>query len=318
VNVRRVFAIAGTSMLAALFSLQATPPLAAQEVVQDEGASYRAFHEASQAGDIARAIDAANAYLEKYPSGQYAEFVKKWQDTARMTQLDVAIKEKRTADMIKVGEEILTKDPENLNVIYALAFNIRRNELVAAPPVFQNAAAAVDFAKRGISLVEAGKTLTGVASFDKGATLAWMTQILAVNEGKNGSAAEAIRLYEKSTAFAPSDPLVARNLLGVVALRQGKYGELAKAYNALPDADRAAAEPNPEVKAAKEALNVEADALIEAAAGFVAYGRTRGLPPATVDRVNQMLETVYKGRFPEDAGLDGLKKILADKGAPAA
>jgi tetratricopeptide (TPR) repeat protein len=318
VNVRRFLTIAGTSMLAALFTLQTAPPTAAQEVVQDEGAFYRAFHEASQAGDTAKAIDAAKVYLDKYPAGQYADFIKKWQDTARMTLLDTAIKEKRTADMLKVGQEILAADPENLNVIYALAFNIRRNELIAAPPVYQNAAAAVDLAKRGIMLVEAGKTLTGVASFDKGATLAWMTQILAVNEGKNGSAPEAIRLYEKSTAFAPGDPLVARNMLGVVALRQGRYGELAKAYNALPDADRAAAEPTPEVKAAKEALNLEADALIQAAAGFVAYGRSKGLPPATVDRVNQLLETVYKGRFPEDATLEGLKKILAEKGAPAA
>jgi hypothetical protein len=305
-------------MLAALFSIQEPLPAVAQEVVQDEGAFYRAFHEASQAGDTARAIDAAKAYLEKYPSGQYAEFLKKWQDTARMTQLDAAIKEKRTADMIKAGQEVLAGDPENLNVIYALAFNIRRNELLAAPPVFQNAAAAVDLAKRAIALIEAGKTLTGVASFDKDATLAWMTQILAVNEGKNGGMAEAIRLYEKSSALAPSDPIVARNMLGVVALRQGKYAELAKAYNALPDADRAAAEPNPEVKAAKEALNLEADAIIEVAASFVAYGRTKGLPPATVDRVNQLLETVYKGRFPEDAALEGLKKILAGKGAPPA
>ena len=41
--------------------------------------------------------------------------------------------------MIKVGKEILAADPENLNVIYALAFNIRRNELLAAPPVYTNA-----------------------------------------------------------------------------------------------------------------------------------------------------------------------------------
>jgi hypothetical protein len=41
------------------------------------------------------------------------------------------------------------------------------------------------------------------------------------------------------------------------------------------------------------------------------------MPPAAVDRVNQLLETVYKGRFPEDAALDGLKKILAAK-APSA
>ncbi len=36
-----------------------------------------------------------------------------------------------------------------------------------------------------------------------------------------------------------------------------------------------------------------------------------------MDRVNQMLETVYKGRFPEDATLEGLTKILAAKGVPA-
>jgi hypothetical protein len=42
------------------------------------------------------------------------------------------------------------------------------------------------------------------------------------------------------------------------------------------------------------------------------------MPPAAVDRVNQLLETVYKDRFPEDAALDGLKKLLASKGAPAA
>jgi len=317
VNLRTTLALARLALLAALLSFPATPA-AAQEVAQDEGALYVAFLGASQAGDTARALTAAKVYLEAHPSGQYADFIKKWQDTARMTLLDSAIKEKRTGDMIAIGKEVLAADPENLNVLYALAFNIRRNELLAQPPTYPNAAAAVEFAKRGISLVEAGKTLTGVQNFDKGATLAWMTQILAINEGKNGSAADAIKLYEKSIALAPLDPTAARNLLAIVTLRQGKYGELAKAYNALPDADRAAAEPSVEVKAAKDALNLEADALIDAAAGFVAFGRAKGLPPATVDRVNQLLETVYKGRFPGDASLDGLKKILADKNVPSA
>jgi hypothetical protein len=311
--------VAGTVILAATFAVASAAPAAAQEVVQDEGSFYRAWHDASQAGDNAKALAAAKAYLEKYPAGQYADFIKKWYGTAQMTALDAAIKEKRTADMIAVGREILAADPENLNVLYALAFNIRRNELLASPPSFANSPAAVEFSQKAISLVESGKTLTGVQSFDKNATLAWLTQVLAVNEGKNGSPAEAIRLYEKSTALAPQDPAIAaRNLLAVVSLHQAKYGELAKAYNALPDADRAATDPKPEVKAAKDALNAEADALIDAAAAFVAFGRTKNLPAATVDRVNQMLETVYKGRFPEDATLDGLKKILAAKGLPAA
>jgi hypothetical protein len=310
-------AAAGIILLAGALALVPAAPATAQEVVQDEGAAYRAWHDASQAADNAKAMAAAKAYLEKYPTGQYADFIKKWYGTAQMAALDAAIKEKRTADMIATGREILAGDPDNLNVLYALAFNIRRNELLAVPPSFANAAAAVEFSKKAISLVESGKTLVGVQSFDKNTTLAWLTQILAMNEAKNGTAVEAIRLYQQSTSLAPGDPqIAARNLLAVVTLRQAKYTDVAKTYNALPEADRAAAEPKPEVKAAKDALNAEADALVDAAAAFVAFGRAKNLPAATVDRVNQMLETVYKGRFPEDTTLEGLKKILAAKGAP--
>ena len=317
-RLRHTLRLASGVLSAALICL--SPPIgaAAQEAAADEGAAYRAFHAASGGTDTAAALAAAKAYLDKYPGGQYADAIKKWQDQARLTQLDTAIKDKRTADMLAIGKEVLAADPENLNVIYALAFNIRRNELLASPPVYTHAPAAVELATKGTALIASGKTLTGVANFDKGATLAWMTQILAIDAGRGGNDTEAIKLYEKSTAYAPTDPLVARNLLAVVALRQSNYGEVAKAYNALPDADKSAADPTPEVKAAKDALNNEADALIDAAAGFVAYGRSKGLPPATVDRVNQLLETVYKSRFPEDAGLDGLKKILAAKSAPAA
>lgn len=317
-KVRKVLAVAGSSMLAALFSIQAAPPLAAQEVVQDEGAYYRAFHEASQAGDTAKALEAGNAYLEKFPTGQYAEFIKKWRDPARMALLDAAIKDKRTADMIDIGEKILKTDPDNLNVLYALAFSIRRNELLASPVSYEHAAAAVGYAQRGIKLIEAGQGLAGVPNFDKSATLAWMTQILAINEAEKGSATEAVRLYEKSTALAPDDPLAARNMLAVVSIRQGRYAEVAKAYNALPEADRAAAEPNAEVAAAKQALDVEADALIDAAAAFVALGRAKNLSASIVEKVNELLETVYKSRFPEDASLEGLKAVLAAKGAPPA
>jgi hypothetical protein len=311
-------AAAGIMLLAGTLALVSLAPAAAQEIVQNEGAAYRAWHEASQAADNVKAIAAAKAYLEKYPTGQYADFIKKWLPPAQMAALDAAIKEKRTADMIAVGREILAGDPENLNVLYALAFNIRRNELLASPSNFANAAAAVEFSKKAISLVESGKTLTGVQNFDKNATLAWLTQILAVNEGKNGSAVEAVKLYEKSTSLAPGDPaIVGLNLLRVFTLRQSAYGDAVKAYNAFPEADRGAAEPKPEVKAAKDALNAEADNLIDAAASFVAFANAKGLAPAMKDRVNQALETVYKSRFPEDATLDGLKKILTAKGMPA-
>jgi tetratricopeptide (TPR) repeat protein len=317
VFLRKTLVAASVAVLATLILVPAAPA-AAQEIVQDEGAVYRAWHDASQKGDNAAAMAAAKTYLEQYPAGEYADFLKKWYGTAQMTVLDAAIRDRRTGEMIAVGRDILAADPENLNVLYALAFNIRRNELLGSPQSFENAAAAVEFSQKAIALVESGKTLTGVQSFDKNATLAWLVQVLALNEGKNGAEDKAIELYEKSTALSPDDPqIAARNLLAVVALRQGGYAEKAKAFNALPEADRAAAEPPAEVVAARDALNAEADGLIDAAARFVAFGRTKGLPAATVDRVNQALETVYKGRFPEDTELLGLKKILEEKGAPA-
>jgi hypothetical protein len=312
-------AAAGIVLLAATLSLAPAAPCAAQEIVQDEGAFYRAWHDASQAGDNAKALAAAKTYLEKYPTGQYADFIKKWLGPARMAALDAAIKDRRTADMITVGREILGGDPENLNVLYALAFNIRRNELLASPPKFDHAAEAKEFAQKAIALVEAGKTLVGVQNFDKDATLAWLYQALAIVEGDKGSPAEAAKLYEKSSALAPNDVgIKGRNLLNLITTQYNSYAEAAKAFNALPEADRAAAEPSEAVKAARATLNAEADRFIDTAATFVAFGKAKTLPAATVDRINQMLQTVYKGRFPEDTTLEGLTKILAAKGAPPA
>jgi len=319
VFLRKTFApmAAGALLLAAALAFAPAAPAAAQEVVQDEGAAYRAWHDASQAGDNAKAMAAAKAYIEQYPTGQYGDFLKKWLGTAQMTALDAAIKEKRTADTIAVARDILAADPENLNVVYAVASQVR-GEMLARPPVYDNAEAGVEFAQKGIAMVEAGKTLAGVATFDKNATLAWMTQVLALNAQKGGNAKEAIGLFDKSTAYAPGDPAIAgQNLLRVVALRNTAYAEAAKAFNALPEADRGAAEPPPAVKAAKDALNAEADGLIDSAASFVAFGRSKNLAAAVVDRVNQTLEAAYKVRFPEDTTLDGLKKVLAEKGAPA-
>jgi tetratricopeptide (TPR) repeat protein len=302
---------------AATLVLVPAAPAVAQEVVQDEGSAYRAWHDANQAKDNAKAMAAAKTYLEQYPTGQYADFMKKWYGNAQMTALDTAIKQKRTADMISVGRQVLAADPENLNVLYALAFNLRVNELMAQK--FDHAKDAKEFSRQAISLVEAGKTLAGVPNFNKDATMAWLYQSLAIMEGNDGDPKEAVKLYEKSSALAPDDVAIkGRNLLNVLAMQQGSYAEAARAFNALPEADRGAAEPPDAVKAAREALNAEGDALIETAAAFVAFGKAKSLPAATVDKVNQLLETVYKSRFPEDAALEGLKKILAGKGLAAA
>ena len=318
---RKVFPPAAVvALLAALSFVAFTAlPAAAQEVVQDEGAAYREWHAASQANDLSKAIPAAEAYLKQYPAGEYADFLTKWLAQARFSALDAAIKAQKIEEMIQVGRQILASDPENLNVLYALAYNLRLRELLASPQKLGHRKDAKEFAEKAASLVESGKTLAGVQSFDKNATLGWLNQVLAVVEAAGGSAETAIGLYEKSTSFAPDDVAVAgRNLLSVLSMRQTRYAETAKDYNALPEADRATPDSSAVVKAKKDKLNAEADALIAVAARFVAFGQAKSLPTATVDKVKAVLETVYKTRFPEDATLDGLKKILEKStGAPA-
>lgn len=316
-SARRILALPARVALAAAVILMVAPA-SAQDVSPEEATAYAGWQAASQGGDAAKAMEAAKAYLKEYPSGQYADYLKKWVTQSQMAPLDAAIKEKRTADMLTIGNGILAGEPDNLNVVYAMAAQIRA-EMLARPPVFTNAAAGVELAKKGIALVESGKTLSGVSAFDKDATLAWMTQMLALQEQKSGNGEEAIKLFEKSTSYAPKDKVIAApNIFAVFNLHYAGYVEAAKAFNALPEAERGAAEPTPAVKAARETLNAEADHVIDVAARFVAFGRANSLPAPTIDRVNQTLEAVYKVRFPEDAALGGLQKILQDKAAATA
>jgi hypothetical protein len=308
-----VLACAATALLVA-----APRPVFAQEVSAEEAVAYGAWRAANEAKDQPKAIAGAEAYLKQFPAGGYATFLKTWLSQTRLSALNAAIKAKNINGMIATGRQILSLDPENLNVLYALAYNLRLRELLASPQKLDHAQDAKEFAQKAVTLVEGGKTLTGVASFDKDGTLAWLYQTLAVVEDNGGDPKQATKLYEKSSALAPDDVSIkGRNLLSLIAMQQGAYTEAANAFNALPEAERSAAEPSAAFTATREALDGEADALIETAASFVAFGKTKALPAATVEKVSQLLETVYKGRHPEDTSLDGLKKVLADKGVPA-
>ena len=307
-SLRNVFATVAVALVAALLVLGPVTSAAAQD--QDEAIAYNAWFAANQAHDIAKAVKAAEAYLAGFPSGQYADFLQKWLGPARLSLLNDAIKARDVDKMLAIGKEILAKDPDNLNVVYALAFQLRKDELLASPRSYAHAADAVELSQKAIDLVQSGKTLAGVQAFDKDATLAWLYQIQAMVAEHEGNQDKAIQLYDRSTSLAPQDPgIAARNLLEVLAMRQSDYSEAATAYNALPDEARAAAEPSEEVKAARKKVDEDADALIDVAARFVALADVKGLPQATRDKVYGILESVYKSRYPEET--DPASKLQA-------
>lgn len=304
--------LVGFTLAAAVLVFAPASPVAAQD--QEEAIAYHAWFAANQAQDNAKAVEAAEAYLAQFPTGQYAEFLTKWLAPAKLAKLNEAIKAGEVDTMLEVGDGILATDPENLNVLYALAFQVRRRELMASPRSYAHAAQAVDLSKKTIALVESGKTLAGVQNFDKDATLAWLYQNLAIVEGKDGSTPTAIELYEKSTSLAPLDPAIAgRNLLELLSWRQATYADAANAYNALPEEERGAAELSPEVQAARALVDSEGDELIDVAASFVALAEVKGLPQATRDKVYGVLESVYKSRNPDDAEAAGLQAVIDAK-----
>lgn len=348
-----------TVMAALTFSLALFMPLAsartvapesvAQDATPEEAAAYKAWFDANGLKDYPKAMELAKAYLEKFPAGKYAGYLKdKWIPQMRgffFQQAATAAAKAKTdydqlvaagqkdqaaaklpqitqnvAEVIRIGKEVLAADPDNLDYLSALVVQIRSNELFAAPPNFAHAAEATDFAVRAIRLIEAGKTPSGAdpAKFNKNVTLAYMHQTLAVIYDHDKNVDKALAEYEKAGVLEPTNPAYSFHCGRIrndkYAAAATKYDTAQKKVDAIPDADRNAAEPKPDVKAAldesKAALaevNSQADAVITCWARFL------GL---TVDKkeweirpkILQAFTELYK--FRHNNSIDGMEKLI--------
>ena len=255
---------------------------------RDEAAIYKDWYDANTAKDVEKAYPFAEEYLEKFPSGQYAAYLKKWRFNAYGFFFNKARQAKNMADELKWGKKALAEDPQNIDYLYLLAFDLRTNEIFANPQNLSHAADVIDFTNRTVTLIEGGKLPNGFAADKKNALLAQLTQTLAVIEAKNGSKDKALEIYKKSAAYDPANSsLNAYSYLQCGVINQAKYGEASKKFEALPKEQK----ENPEDanhKAVLAEVNTAADAVIECWARFLAspesasYGETRARVEATV------------------------------------
>ena len=285
-----------------------TQEAAAQEPSKEEADAYKAFFEANQAKDP-KAFDLAKAYLEKYPNGKYAKFLKTFVPRKRAELFNGAMQAKNIGEMIRLGKEALAEDPNSIDYLYLMVLSIRTNELQASPPNYAHANDAEEFGDKAIKLIEVDKVPAVIPKdkWNKNATLGWLYQTLAIVEGgakKNNS--KALEYYTKASSLDPTDPY---NYLVSGSLLQMKYAEAAKKYQEIPEADRTAPEPQkPEVKAALDAVNKSADDLINTWARFLAL--TIGKPEYAAQRgqVEKVVTDLYKYRHPDTP--DGLQKLI--------
>ncbi len=219
-------------------------------------------------------------------------------------------------EMIRRGREIIAADPsKEIDIVTALAVQIRQKELVASPPNFSHAAEATEFTKRTADLIEAGKIPSGAdpVKFNqtKGQTLGFLYQTLAMIEDKNRSNPDkALEYYVKAAQFEPTNPAY---YFECGRLHQVKYGAAFDKYNAIPEDKRKVAPESmePDVKAALDALNKEADAVIDCWArflGLTAASNNAAFPPAMRAEVTNALKELYKFRHPDSP--DGYQKLI--------
>ena len=285
------------------------PPAAAQEASLDEASAYQAWFTANAANDLPQASDLAQAYLDKFPSGQYAEYLGKWLTGRRWSLFNEAIKKKDMAEMVRLGEARLKQDPKDLTYLYWMALNLRQHELLA-PSDVTHAKEAKDFSARAIELIDAGGQPAGVdaAKWNKDVNLAWLHQNLALLAAKEGNKDEALEHYELSSTLAPKDVgIQARNTLGCGAIYKDRYDEAVAKYQALPGGERSAESPSAAATQPIGEANANADKAIDCWAHFL--GVTRGAASEAVrSKMEATLAALYKYRHPDEP--EGYKALV--------
>src|SRR5713226_6799964 len=105
------------ALLVPYASARATMPEAvSQDQAEAEAAAYKAWFDANGLKDYAKAMDLAKAYLEKFPSGKYADYLKnKWIPGMRGYFFKQAADAKNVSEVIRIGKEVLAQDPDNLD-----------------------------------------------------------------------------------------------------------------------------------------------------------------------------------------------------------
>ncbi len=297
-----------------------------QEISPEEAAAYKAFYDANAAKDYQKAMDLAKAYLQKFPNGNASQlaYVKKWIPSMRGYFYKIAADGKNVAEVIRIGKEVLAEDPDNLDYIWAVLLQIRTNELSATPGNFAHANEASDLAQHAIRLFEGGKTLTGVKpeDFKLNVTLAYLHQTLAMIADHNKETDKALAEYTKAGELDPTNVTyffhagrIYNDRYNVAAQ---KYDAAQKKVDAIPEADRNAAEPKPEVKAVlDEAAAALTDVKNRAEPVINAWVRYLGLTADKPTEARTTLLGVVTGlyKFLNNNSEDGLTKLIDDNKA---
>ena len=254
------------------------------------------------------AYQAARDYLQKYTKDkdQYTDYLSKWvlayERDERKRKLPGLINEKNFAEAYSTGARVLTDEPDYLRAQIDLGY---AGYLAASAKNEAYNTQALDYARKAIQAIEAGKAPTDWAPFKgKDDTLAYLNYAVGFLTLKT-SPEQAIdsllkaAQYESEIKRTPSTYYFL-----AVAYESGPYKTMSAAYQK----DFADKPETPASKAALEKLGVVMDRIIDAYARAIAAAGTDPKTEASRKEWMAPLTTYYKFRH---AGSDaGLKEFI--------
>ena len=255
------------------------------------------------------AYQAARDYLQRYQKDkdQYTDYLQKWiaayERDDRKRQLPGLINEKKFADAYKVGERILTDEPDNLRAQIDLGY---AGYLAASSKDESHNAEALAYSRKAIAAIESGKTPSEWAPFKgKDDTLAYLNYAVGYLTLKNNPDQAIDSLIKAATYESDIRRTASTYYFLAVAYESGPYKTLSTAYQ-----NTYANKPEtPESKAALERLNVLMDRIIDAYARAI---QTAGNDPKTeASRKDWLAQLTNYYKFRHNNSDAGLTEFIA-------
>ena len=254
------------------------------------------------------AYEVAKQYLQKYvkDNDQYSKYIQLWvanhEREMRLRKLrDLVYNDRNFAEAFKVGKQVIAEEPDHLDSLIALG---NAGYLAASARNNNFDKEAIDYAKRAIQLLEAGKSPQDWTPYKgKDDALAYLYSTIGVLELKTNPN-ESIDALIKSAQFESElKKLPSTYYYMAQAYQAGPYAKLSADYQA-----RFAGKPEtPESKQALEKLNQVIDLMIDAYARAVALAGNQAQNAQNKSAWLNTLTTFYKFRHQDsDAGLNDL------------
>jgi len=299
---RTIILVAATLMMAAFV----VPALAQTKECNDEfkAATYQKWYDnRKDHQDVA--YQAAKDYLATCTTeDQYSKALKNFADaydklmatSSVNKQFDDAYKNKNYADQIKFGKQIVATDPDNaaIYIVMGLAG-------LGEPSLLNESA---EYAKKAITMIEAGKPFAPLASKDL--ALAYLNYVTGKSLIKS-SPADAIPYLVKAARYdsdLKKNPQVYAELAG--AYGEGPIAKLSEEYKAKFTTE------SPESKLALANINQMIDRQIDALARAAALTTD----PANKKAVMDVLTGLYTDRNKSTAGLNEMIAGILAKPVP--